>query len=277
MKANTRIIALVAMLLLALAMSPAAASDYTLDIFGNANEDETVNMQDVTYTELIILEYRDETELSDAKYDGKINMQDVTQIELIILGKEKELTLLDAESESVTIEKPVRMVAGNAYTMWGLTDYTWWERYGKDDGFESYKDEPREEYKIDWNKVVGISDPIPYFNLYAGPSAVIDGGCLGLCWSDWYKEFFEDLPCCCSTEGEIDEKEVIEINANLFLTSSDVNMYCCEDELRESLEDMGVTFLKLDFGSKDNAPNRSEETAEKEWETEWLIRRYIVN
>ncbi|MEA1863623.1 MAG: ABC transporter substrate-binding protein, partial [Euryarchaeota archaeon] len=70
------------MLLLAL---PAAASDYTLKIFGNANEDDTINMQDVTYTELIILEYRDKTELSDAKHDNKINMQDVTQIELVIL------------------------------------------------------------------------------------------------------------------------------------------------------------------------------------------------
>ncbi len=44
----------VGLLLLAL---PAAASDYTLGIFGNANEDDTINMQDVTYTELIILEY----------------------------------------------------------------------------------------------------------------------------------------------------------------------------------------------------------------------------
>ena len=42
-------------------------------------------MQDVTYTELIILEYRDRTELADAKHDNKINMQDVTQIELVIL------------------------------------------------------------------------------------------------------------------------------------------------------------------------------------------------
>ena len=44
----------VGLLLLAL---PAAASDYPLGIFGNANEDDTINMQDVTYTELIILEY----------------------------------------------------------------------------------------------------------------------------------------------------------------------------------------------------------------------------
>ena len=89
---------------------PAAASDYTLGIFGNANEDDTINMQDVTYTELIILEYRDKTELSDAKHDGKINMQDVTQIELVILGREKELTLVDSVERVVTVKKPVERV-----------------------------------------------------------------------------------------------------------------------------------------------------------------------
>ena len=93
---------------LLLLIVPAAASDYTLGIFGNANEDDTINMQDVTYTELIILEYRDKTELADAKYDNKINMQDVTQIELVILGREKELTILDSADRTVTVEKPVK-------------------------------------------------------------------------------------------------------------------------------------------------------------------------
>jgi iron complex transport system substrate-binding protein len=108
MKTNTILAGIVmAMLLLAL---PATASDFTLDIFGNANEDGTINMQDVTYTELIILEYRDRTELSDAKHDGKINMQDVTQIELVILGKEKELTVLDSADRTVTMEMPIERV-----------------------------------------------------------------------------------------------------------------------------------------------------------------------
>ncbi|MEA1864961.1 MAG: ABC transporter substrate-binding protein [Euryarchaeota archaeon] len=113
MKRNI-LVGITMMLLLAL---PAAASDYTLGIFGNANEDDTINMQDVTYTELIILEYRDETELSDAKYDGKINMQDVTQIELVILGKEKEITILDdtvtgthPNGKPVTVKKPVNRI-----------------------------------------------------------------------------------------------------------------------------------------------------------------------
>ena len=40
-----------AVLLLVCCALPAAASDYTLEVFGNANEDDTINMQDVTYTE----------------------------------------------------------------------------------------------------------------------------------------------------------------------------------------------------------------------------------
>ena len=110
---NTTVTGIVITLLLVLAL-PAAASDCTLGVFGNANEDDTINMQDVTYTELIILEYRDETELSDAKYDGKINMQDVTQIELTILGRELEITILDdtvtdtyPDGKPVTVTKPV--------------------------------------------------------------------------------------------------------------------------------------------------------------------------
>ena len=101
---TSTLLGITVMLLLTL---PAAASDCTLGIFGNANEDDTINMQDVTYTELIILEYRDRTELADGKHDGKINMQDVTQIELVILGKEKELTIEDGLGEPVTVSKPV--------------------------------------------------------------------------------------------------------------------------------------------------------------------------
>ena len=109
MKTNTPVGLTAIVLLLVLAL-PAQASDYTLGIFGNANEDEMINMQDVTYTELIILEYRDRTDLADAKYDGKINMQDVTQIELVILGKEKELTIVDSADRIVTAKKPIERI-----------------------------------------------------------------------------------------------------------------------------------------------------------------------
>ena len=106
---TTVILAGIALCLLLLA-SPVAASDYTLEIFGNANEDDTINMQDVTYTELIILEYRDRTELADAKYDGDIDILDMTQIALIILEREKELTMIDFADNVVTVKKPIERI-----------------------------------------------------------------------------------------------------------------------------------------------------------------------
>ena len=117
---ESRIIALLFVILIVLSLallltSPAAASDYTLKIFGNANEDDTINMQDVTYTELIILEYCDKTELADAKYDDKINMQDVTQIELVILGRELELTIFDTADRIVTVNKPITSIVGGPF------------------------------------------------------------------------------------------------------------------------------------------------------------------
>ena len=95
---------------LLLLASPVAASDYTLGIYGNANEDDTINMQDVTYTELIILEYRDATELADAKYDSSIDILDMTQIALIILGREKEMTVIDGADRIVTVKKPIERI-----------------------------------------------------------------------------------------------------------------------------------------------------------------------
>lgn len=111
MKNRIIIGSIIALMLLVL---PASASDYVLDIFGNSNEDEVINMQDVTYTELIILEYKNPTQLADAKYDNKIDILDVTQIELIILGKEKELTFIDSHEgyprKIVTVSKPVEKI-----------------------------------------------------------------------------------------------------------------------------------------------------------------------
>ena len=84
--------------------------DYVLDIYGNANEDDTVDMRDLTYVKLIFFGKKPETELSDAKYDGKINPLDFIQIKLIIVGKEKELTVVDSWDRIVTVKKPVKRI-----------------------------------------------------------------------------------------------------------------------------------------------------------------------
>ena len=90
----------------------ASKDDFVLGIYGNANEDDTIDMRDLTYVKLIFFGKKPETELADAKYDGKINPLDFIQIKLIIVGKENELTVVDSEDRIVTVKKPIdRVVA----------------------------------------------------------------------------------------------------------------------------------------------------------------------
>ena len=93
----------------------ASEDDYVLGIYGNANEDDTIDMRDLTYVKLIFFGKKPETELADAKYDGKINPLDFIQIKLIIVGKEKELTIVDSADRIVTIKKPVERVVTSSF------------------------------------------------------------------------------------------------------------------------------------------------------------------
>ena len=97
-------------------ITTASEDDYVLDIYGNANEDDTIDMRDLTYVKLIFFGKKTVTELADAKYDGKINPLDFIQIKLIIVGKEKELTIVDSAPSYriVTVKKPLkRIVSGH--------------------------------------------------------------------------------------------------------------------------------------------------------------------
>ncbi len=69
------------------AMLLASMPSVSAELFGDANEDTRINMQDVTKVERMILEYDSETTSADANQDEDINMQDVTFIELIILER----------------------------------------------------------------------------------------------------------------------------------------------------------------------------------------------
>ena len=91
-------------------VTTASEDDYVLGVYGNANEDDTIDMGDVVYTKLAIFGKKPKTELCDAKYDGRINVLDVIQTKLIILGKEKEITYEDDYEEVETIRKPVKRI-----------------------------------------------------------------------------------------------------------------------------------------------------------------------
>ena len=95
------------MLLIASLAAPGMASDYLLDIFGNANLDQDIDEKDAAYVEGIIKGTNPATNLSDANYDGKIDAQDIDHINRIILGEETELTLVDSLDRIVTVKKPI--------------------------------------------------------------------------------------------------------------------------------------------------------------------------
>jgi len=65
----------------------ASIPSVSAELFGDANEDTNINMQDVTKIERMILELDSETTSADANQDDKISMGDVTYIELIILER----------------------------------------------------------------------------------------------------------------------------------------------------------------------------------------------
>jgi iron complex transport system substrate-binding protein len=90
--------------------SPVLASAGHSKIYGNANEDDTLDMRDVTYIKLAIFGKKPATDLADANYDGKISMLDIGQTKLIILGKEKELTLVDQAGRVVMVPRPIERV-----------------------------------------------------------------------------------------------------------------------------------------------------------------------
>ena len=99
-------------------VTTASEDDYVLEIYGNANEDDIIDMGDVVYTKLAIFGKKPKTELCDAKYDGRINVLDVIQTKLIILGKEKEITIVDSVDKIVTVKKPLkRIVVTYTYTL----------------------------------------------------------------------------------------------------------------------------------------------------------------
>ena len=91
-------------------ITAASEDDDTLDIYGNANVDDTIDMRDVTFIARIILRLEEPTALADANFDGEINVLDMTQIGLINRGKEKELTIEDCFGEAETVREPVKRI-----------------------------------------------------------------------------------------------------------------------------------------------------------------------
>ena len=106
----------------------ASEVEYTLNIFGNANEDMNLDEDDVVLVQRIIAGEVPKTRLADANNDGILDESDVDQIRAIIKGTATEIVVLDAYGEAVAVKTPVerlvtldRMIAENAQAI-GVAD-----------------------------------------------------------------------------------------------------------------------------------------------------------
>lgn len=110
MRTHRTYLVCILMLLCLLASSACAEANYTLEVFGNANMDKTIDEEDIALLKAMINGTESPTRLADANNDGKIDEMDVDQIEMIIEGTESEITVKDALNRTVTVKRPVERV-----------------------------------------------------------------------------------------------------------------------------------------------------------------------
>ncbi|MGB4087760.1 ABC transporter substrate-binding protein [Methanothrix sp.] len=102
-------------------IASSVAADFTLEIFGNANMDETIDDADIAYVEEVIRGTKESTNLTDANNDGTIDERDIEQIRQIIDGSAKELTFIDYDGVLKTVHLPVRRIIPTySYITWGV-------------------------------------------------------------------------------------------------------------------------------------------------------------
>jgi iron complex transport system substrate-binding protein len=118
MKTKNKLLTAIVLCTLFLVALPGIATaqedDYILDIYGNANKDDSIDVCDITYTVRIFFGLEDETALADANYDGDIDTLDMWQEGLIILGRESELTIIDGTGRTVTLNMPIEKIASSS-------------------------------------------------------------------------------------------------------------------------------------------------------------------
>lgn len=102
---------LIALWICLMAASTSTAIDVRLDVFGNANMDDTIDEHDIDYVKAIINNSIPSTMLADANYDQTIDESDIDQIDQIIRGEEKSLKFIDLFGEAESVNKPIEHVA----------------------------------------------------------------------------------------------------------------------------------------------------------------------
>ena len=88
----------------------ASAQEITLNIFGNANMDQQIDEEDISYLQGILEGKNDKTNLSDANQDGGVDESDLDQIRQIIDGTESEIYYVNAFGNASRVKHPLERI-----------------------------------------------------------------------------------------------------------------------------------------------------------------------
>jgi len=82
-------------------------SSVRLQVFGNANEDDTIDQRDIDYIGEVIRGDRKASNLTDANNDGTIDQADIAQVNAIIDREETMLYYVDLDGYKASVHYPV--------------------------------------------------------------------------------------------------------------------------------------------------------------------------
>ena len=83
---------------------------FSVQIMGNANQDEMVNDQDIALVKDIITGKAQKTPLTDANNDGIIDQKDIDQIQKIIDGTEDIIYYINLNGEVASVKHPLNKI-----------------------------------------------------------------------------------------------------------------------------------------------------------------------
>ncbi len=93
------------------ATPPSSSSmNLVLEIFGNANMDDTIDEQDIEYVDSIISGNTASTRFADANNDGQINESDKDQITALIDGNATYIVLIDGNGATISVSLPANRI-----------------------------------------------------------------------------------------------------------------------------------------------------------------------
>jgi iron complex transport system substrate-binding protein len=87
-----------------------ASLNLVLEVYGNANLDDKIDSDDITYVNNIIAGTANSNQFADANRDGVINTNDLSQINAIINGQATQISMLDGNGKNITVSLPANRI-----------------------------------------------------------------------------------------------------------------------------------------------------------------------